>query len=238
MIFNKKINNKALPQQLKEILKRGFDQTSEKDFFCEAMFSYIKRDRSQIIPYQNKKFIVLEGLPGGGKTTLLGELKDTDIYTIDQILPFRPDDSKLTVSYIKKSDFLKTSRFLDSNESNVLTDRYYVSTLAYHWSYDKVFHANTYKNIYKWYKKSLKDGFLIKPFLTFLIVVSPSLSLERKNRINDLNSDNPWVRKDFLDFLNAYYKFFYAEIESKTRVIIIDGTLSLLKIKNIIKNEI
>lgn len=186
----------------------------------------------------NKRFVILEGLPGGGKTTLLKRLESVDIYTINQILPHPKDDDQLTLKYIQTSDSLKTEAFFRAKSRYIIADRYYVSTLAYHWSYDKVFHTKTYNSVYKWYQESLKKGSLVKPFITFLIVVPSELSLVRKSRVNDILSQNPWVRNDFLNYVANYYSYFYKSIEPETRVISIDGTLSLVKIKNIIKNEI
>lgn len=189
-----------IPQMLKEILDRGFSEQSGNYSTPAGMFSYINEESNEIITCPNRRLLVLEGLPGAGKTTLKNLFgNEPDYEVVDQILPNDPQDDKdLTVDYILNSDELKTSIFGKSQKSNVILDRYYVSTLAYNWSYDQIFKTNTYEKVLKWYKACLKERKLIKPFCTFFIKVPIEYAFMRKNRQPDKKATNPWIRRDFL----------------------------------------
>lgn len=90
--------NADTPKWLKEVLDRGYAPERIYNDFNSCLFGFI--DQKGIKPYSVKsKAFVLEGLPGGGKTTLLNRLKRLNKYClVEQILPHEPIDS------IKQSD--------------------------------------------------------------------------------------------------------------------------------------
>lgn len=222
---------------LKDILDRGFSEQSDNYILPPGMFNFINASTNNLITFPGRKLMVLEGLPGAGKTTIKEYFdKEFSFEVVDQILPNNPDEDKnLTLSDILNSDEEKTMIFKNTSKKNVLMDRYYASTLAYSWAYDKVFHTNTYSQVERWYGQGLSSGKLIKPFIVFLIEIPLDYSFLRKNRIEDNSSQNPWVRKDFLKYFAKYYAYFYSEIETKTLLVKIDGTKPLKEIVKIIK---
>jgi thymidylate kinase len=91
----------------------------------------------------NKPLVIaLEGIPGSGKTTLKNtiNLNDLRVERVEQILPDDPQsDDGLGLKEVMISDFLKTNRVINNKADVVILDRYYLSTLAYQASFDKIY---------------------------------------------------------------------------------------------------
>ncbi len=230
------MTNSNIPQWLKEVLNRGFKPKKIYHDFDKYLFSYINLLNTKLINIPNTKIFVLEGLPGSGKTSIWNYFRrDKKILTVKQILPAEPKfDQSMNQSFYFKSDELKTEKCLNSNKQFCLLDRYYVSTLAFYWAYDKIHKTKTYKITFDWYKKSLQNRKLIKPFFVFYINTPLTMSLKRKKRIANIKYDILWLNKKFLRYFNNYYNYFYQNIEPQTKVIKLLGDKSLdVLIKNI-----
>jgi thymidylate kinase len=175
--------------------------------------------------------VALEGIPGSGKTTLRRSLR-VDGYSIDrveQILPGDPQsDHDISIDQIIESDILKTLRATSDNFDIVLLDRYYLSTLAYQYSYDIVTGLSTYESLAARYKQYLKGGQLVIPDLTIHIDTPLEESYRRKNR---LSGDEMWVNGEFLDLNRKYYS-------QQKNLYIIDGTKALDTIRLDIEQQI
>lgn len=169
--------------------------------------------------------IALEGLPGSGKTTLKNTLfiEQEGVERIDQILPDDPqDDTLMTLDDIIKSDYLKTQKILETQSTFVLLDRYYQSTLAYQYAYDKLTNAQTYPQLKHTYDMALKTGNLVEPDKTFYINTPLEKSFERKGRSP---GDAFWEDPRFLKCIHEYYI-------SHSHFFVIDGSVSISKVKN------
>lgn len=234
------MKNNNIPQMLKEILDGGYGKKASNYFMKPGMFSYINSETRELKTYPNKKMIVLEGLPGAGKTTIKDCFIDNNnVEAVDQILPDNPeDDSKLTLAFIKTSEKLKTEKFNSSMKKIVLFDRYYVSTLAYHWAYDAVFKTSTFEEVYRWYLTSLKAREINKPFLILYIKIPTKYAFSRKKRISSKTSNNPWLRADFLEKFVEYYEYFFLNIEPETLVININGDKPFKKVIEEVKKYV
>ena len=151
--------------------------------------------------------IALEVIPGAGKTTIMQSLRSKydEIHGVDQILPHDLPDEDITLATVLKSDQLKTKAIMQSSTKIVVLDRYYQSTAAYHWAYDKIYSEQTFPAIETWKNKCLQNGDLIVPDYTFFIDIKPRLSTNRKNRILVTYGSNTWARKDFLASMREYY---------------------------------
>lgn len=232
--------NKIVPQWLREVLNRGFKPKKIYHDCDNFLFGYINSSSKKIIKIPNKKIFVIEGLPGMGKTSIINFFrKSKEILTVEQILPKEPKfDQAMTQSFYFKSDELKTKKIFTSNFKHYLFDRYYVSTLAFYWAYDKIHKTQTYNHAINWYKNSIFSYNLIKPFFVFYINASLDVSLIRKNRIASKYYENLWQNKRFLYHFKKYYQYFYSEIEPQTPVVKLSGNETLNNLTKIIKKYI
>ena len=168
--------------------------------------------------------LALEGIPGSGKTTLRQVLFDDccTVERVEQILPGDPDsDTDMTVDDVIKSDFMKTERAVDSLCDIVVFDRYYLSTLVYQESYDKINGTNTLEPLAELYAAALDDGRLIIPDITVYIDTPLRDSFARKQR---QSGDELWINEHFLRLNREIYN-------SKPGLYVIDGTNSFDSIK-------
>ncbi len=228
-------NKQLLPQWLKEIVSRGFKPEKIHAYFSDAMFAIVSPQSDQISTFPRKLIFSLEGLPGSGKTTSLNSFKTShNVELIDQILPCEPLDSQ-PVEFYLNSEEKKTKRVTTSKHKICLLDRYYVSTLAFYWATDKINNTQRYPQVYDWYRKSMGNGKIIKPFCVFYIETPIEMSYFRKNRKPDLNSENPWLNPNFLAYFEEYCHNFYATTEPLTRICKLDGRKTQAEILGEIK---
>jgi len=190
-----------------------------------------------------KRIIVIEGLPGVGKSSILNYFhKDKMVCVVKEIIPLDPGFIKsMSQSFYFNSDELKTKAIISSDYPIYLLDRYYASTLAFYWAYDKTYKTEGYKKAYEWYVKALKECRLIKPFIVVFIRITPQVSFKRKKRVPSNGSEVPWLNKEFVKYFANYYNYFYRNIEPHTRVIKFSGAKPLhdtiSKIQAIINNS-
>lgn len=187
---------------------------------------------------ERKLLVVLEGTPGGGKTTLMEHFRSLPQFEgINQILPDNdPTDETITLAKILQSDHLKTQAYLKSSKDIVILDRYYQSTLSYHWAADKTFNEDRFQDVKTWADDSLKNNTLLVPDYTFYIDVPFDLSLKRKGRAATADFIDPWTNREFLCSMREYYlNLFQSTTEN---VIFIDGQKNLDDIEAEIRNTI
>ena len=157
----------------------------------------------------DSQICALEGLPGGGKTSILQKLKKLDhVLCIDQILPGNPDsDEDLDFDFILNSDKLKSQICYNSVRKTIVLDRSCLSTIAYHWSFDKRYSTQTLPSTLNVYKKCLSIRELFIPEWIIILQTSTELSLIRKNRFVKANqaSINPWSDANFLNWMQKFY---------------------------------
>ena len=187
----------------------------------------------------SKIIVALEGIPGAGKTTIMEKLRHSyrTFDGIDQILPKNLPNESITLSKILESDLLKTSSIKESPALVVILDRYYQSTLAYHWAYDKVYSDKKYNTVQSWKQKKLEAGALIVPDYTFFIDISPAMSGQRKNRKIINHGSNEWVRDDFLYQMRRYYMNLITH-DKNENCILIDGRGTIEEVIRTILNTI
>lgn len=218
------------PQWLQEVLKRGFVPPRTYNLLnVDDMFAYIPALDKRLCNIPNKRVYVLEGLPGSGKTSIANRLTARkNLLVLPQILPKEPKfDQTMPINFYLKSEELKTQKIEAAYKQNYILDRYYVSTMAFYWARDELKGTKEYLKVFNWYKKSMENGKIVKPFVTFLIKTPIGESLKRKNRRPSNDLKNLWLNKKFLALVNDYYDYFYQAIEPRSTLVILDGLLPL-----------
>lgn len=165
---------------------------------------------------QNIK-IVLEGIPGGGKTTLLNKVtKKYDFLTIGQ---YANGVKCINNEDCIENDLLKDNLFKSSKSHITFMDRDFVSTMAYSYAVlrEKDSTNNYVTNLYT----SLLGEKLFLADIYFYLKVSPDISLRRKDRFKN-NMDSEWGNADFLIKMQEYYDNFFNTLKYFTCVIEID----------------
>ena len=143
----------------------------------------------------------------------------------------------MPMSFYLNSEELKTKEAINCIKDICILDRYYVSTLAFYWAYDKINHTNEYGCVYKWYKSAIISRKIWQPFTVYYIEINSATSIIRKNRKSSESRDNLWENRNFLDYFNDYYDYFYKKIEPRTRLCRISGNLSLEEIEEFIRKD-
>lgn len=230
-----------VPQWMKEVLERGYKPAKIYTDLQGALFGYVDARGNELVKVDRKRLYVLEGLPGAGKTSTVNALAahNTLINTIPQILPDEPNfDQDMTQEFFLRSDELKTERFLAATSDTSVADRYYASTLAFYWAYDKVHNTNSYDTVFCWYTFAKKHGKLVTPYAVFYIDVTPDISLARKGRTASESTEDLWLNIEFLKYFRSYYDYFYTHVEPGTRLVKLSGLNLLEDIQDEIKGRI
>jgi len=189
--------------------------------------------------------IILEGLPGSGKTTLAKRLsrKLKGVLIPQIILRFPRNYKNFSISkkerFFMKNDlekYKKASKAL-KNKQWVIMDRGIFSTLAYNYALTRLKKGNTYESVLNWYKKYEKN--FTAPQIIFLLKVSLKTSLRRKNRLlsKTFVRNLLWTNINFLKELEIFYQNLLPKLGKRNiKIIRINANQSLKKVlQNILK---
>lgn len=192
---------------------------------------------------QKKLLIVLEGLPGTGKTTLGQKIakKFKGIF-IPQIIK-KLQQKKILFhttnreKFFLENDLMKYERAIKALKIKklVIMDRGIFSTLAYNYAFSKVQGENTFEFVFKWYKKHKR--FFSLPQIIFLFDIPVEISLKRKGRIasKDSKENSLWCFPPFLKLIQKFYhNFLPSLLTSNMKIIKIDSKEDIRKIFKII----
>lgn len=142
--------------------------------------------------------VVMEGLPGAGKTTSLEYMASSGFTTIPEIVS--PEPVNATEEFFMQND-LKKQRLADGAKGVAVMDRNFTSTLCYNFNHDKMFGSSNYKAIADRVERSLTIGELRQPDLYVLLVCAISTSLTRQSK-----SNSPvWSNDAFLKDVRLFY---------------------------------
>ncbi len=174
--------------------------------------------------------IVVEGLPGCGKTTLINMLKKLK-KRLNIISETKEPASLLNKSFLEKQKFFLQNDFKKMENAPKgainLFDRGYLSTLAFTYSWLKFFNKTKedYNVIFNLYKR-----FSLKPSMYIMIDCSVKRSI--KNQILRDSSLHPfWGNKIFIKNIKHYYEYFFNNIEKDVPIVRIDS----VDVKNVNK---
>lgn len=194
---------------------------------------------------RDSKIVILDGVPGGGKTTLTEHFKNEGIYIVPELVDHSLANKEDNFDYYIISDFIKMSiasleRF---RGKNVVMDRGPISTLAFTFAHDEIYGTKRYEELLKIFKYEFSRNIDNKYISNFLYYIDLETSLKRKNRSLTDNRADSWFYKPFLEVFFDYYK----DIDTHSgkfegilgEIIVIDGNTNLEQsIEKIHKNFI
>jgi predicted ATPase len=156
--------------------------------------------------------IVLEGMPGAGKTTaacalaarglhMLGEYTDNADATIAiSAHPPVDDDDAHQQNWLRKTAQC-TARL--AHGGTVYADRDWVSPLSYAYSTAAADHGALLRHRPAWTASRLQDGSLVLPGIYVIFDLDPATSLDR--RASRLRPGHPWNHPGSLQRLRDFY---------------------------------
>ncbi len=174
--------------------------------------------------------MVLEGLPGAGKTTLAARLAETlqaalvpewvgftdaqwARWPLHQPFYFANDELKETLARLVATPW-------------VVVDRHYASTLVYAWALDGEGQPNpradeSWAGNLRWWREARDAGRLSSPEVTVWLDVAPERSLQRQPRARAF--DPLWGDVGRLSAMRRGYAHFFSEIEPQVRLVKVDA---------------
>ncbi|MFA5107202.1 MAG: hypothetical protein WC497_02630 [Patescibacteria group bacterium] len=228
------------PQWLREVLRRGFKPKKIYHLPNDALYGFVAANSGTVSVF-DKKLYALEGLPGAGKTSLAILLTrgNKRMGRVPQILPTEPaNDQAMGQAYYFRSEELKTRAIMRSPKKEFVLDRYYPSTLAFYWAYDRVKSATMYQTALRWYRRALVKKLIIKPWRVFYIDLSVNVSSRRKERVPARTSPNMWLNVNFLRRFRQYYVEVFPKLEPQTEIITLPGTEKMEALEAMIRNKL
>lgn len=169
--------------------------------------------------------IVIEGIPGSGKTSLQKHLsKELGLFSIPEVLIKKqtkniPNARMQQQKWFWENDMRKIELALKKKKA--VLDRNYVSTLGYNWSIPD--NEPLYKKLLNLYIKNINK--IKKPDCYIYLDVPVKLSLKRKNRLNSKTDE--WTDKKFLINYKKFYNFFFSSLEKEIQIIRVDASLPM-----------
>lgn len=182
--------------------------------------------------------ISLEGLPGGGKSSILKHFKQyKSVDCFDQFETSIDHASPSQVQYIR-NDIVKSHLAQASKKRFVLSDRDFLSTLAFLYATSSINKDHAYEILNEYYTMLLGRDLVLADIYIYLKVPRDQ-ALIRKNRI--ANSESAWCNLDFLNRMSDFYDQVFDKLKHLSFVIEIDTNSTSLsqaiaKITNIIKS--
>lgn len=166
------------------------------------------------------KAIVLEGLPGCGKTSLINLLSSNkEISIVPEIL----DRSEIwaDAKEAENQEFfwlndVNKMKIAKANDKPTIIDRGYASTLAYNYAKAKVDNTEDYNHILSKYYSDIVENNL-KTDLYIYIEIPINITFKRKKREKELK--NPWQDPKYLMEVINFYDIFFSQIEPSTTVL-------------------
>ena len=165
-----------------------------------------------LLPIPRDGLIVLEGMPGAGKTTaacalaegglpVLGEYTDNADATIAiSMHPPVDDDNAHQQNWLRKTAQC-TARL--AHDGTVYADRDWLSSLSYAYSTAAADGGAMLRHRAGWAASHLRDGNLLLPGLYVIFDLDPATSLDR--RASRLRPGHPWNQPGSLRQLRDFY---------------------------------
>lgn len=212
--------DRRMPEWLQQTMTAGWRPSQSSGQLPEgALFAFVNPRGTVVHRWPRRRVVVLEGIPGAGKTTVTHMLSsDPAVETVPQILP-RDPGSMRPVSYYQRSDILKTRRIRACRAPMCVLDRYVYSTLSYYWAHDQRYGTRHYPALVAWYRRALSNGSLIRPDVICVLDISPRVSQRRCRHRR--RYDSPWTDSRFLGYVREYYQTELPVVEPRVARVVI-----------------
>ncbi|MEK7564373.1 MAG: AAA family ATPase [Patescibacteria group bacterium] len=173
------------------------------------------------------KHIVIEGMPGAGKTSLIEILKKEEGFVVYKET-YSPEVELLTSDFEKERFYLmeeiRKNKEIILNKVNVF-DRNFLSILAYSYALDR--NRLCEKGLYDWVKKLyleyVANGAIKHPDKYVVLLISTSESINRRKKYQSDPGYAIWFNEGFLDAFYDFYLNVATEFTKNLNVNVIEG---------------
>lgn len=157
---------------------------------------------------KDSKIVILDGVPGGGKTSIAEHFKNKGIYMVPELVEHSLSDKRNDFDYYIISDLIKVNiaSFARFSGRNVVMDRGPMSTLAFTYAYDQVHGTKRYGQLLKIFRHQFSKNLDSNHTLNILFYLDLETSLKRKKRNLIEDKVDLWLYKPFLRVFFNYYK--------------------------------
>ena len=160
------------------------------------------------------QYIALEGIPGGGKTSIvehLGTILGDDVHVVDEHILTDEDLTDFTRDNPGKEDAYRLNWLIKDSviqlynyKKYVVTDRCFITAVAYAYSLSKCCNdTRLYDDALSWCNTAIKNGSLHIPEHCIVLDVNPGISNTRKRRKE--SEDMLWSQSDALACASEFY---------------------------------
>lgn len=164
--------------------------------------------------------VIIEGLPGTGKSTILslfGKLKQA---VVIEELQQHKKTSKHTVEYYIESDKIKYQKAKRAQlaGNKVFVDRSFYSTLAYNYAFDRTFNSNRFVRV----QALIKQNELFNLSAIYVLLSTPLMTARKqKGRLRE--TEYIWTYSKFLKFYEKFYTNEFELLAQDKHLIVIDA---------------
>lgn len=193
-----------------------------------------------------KKTIVVEGLPGSGKTTIaefisayLGYVFLPEHIFIDDLFLLNKqinndNEGIFLLHWETKNKIAKLFK------GSMVYDRNHLTTLSYNYAKSRILdNPGIFSSVVTWYKKSLKGKVIIEPDIYVILAILPVLCNKRKHRHESKNL--LWSQTRALEFSFEFYNTFEDILKidrSVHKIVRVDSRRPLKEVKRVVLENI
>lgn len=175
---------------------------------------------------EQKKIIVLEGLPASGKTSISNYLRDNfNFVKVNEALGQLGDGKPVTNQIAIFQETIERYSLAKAASGAVVIDRGYPSLLAWDYCSERMNLAKNLDEKKAWVKEALDRGDLFEPDLYIYLISDPAISLQRRPR-PQINED-VWSGIEGMNYYTEFCTNFFQLPEISKRIVKVDASLPI-----------